>query len=164
MDTQQIDELLRRNETTKGYFLGVYAADQLPDTKISQDVWLLVCNCCPIDLPGEHWIAMFGNARQEIDVFDSFGFPPNVYDGVHQFLRNQEPSLITYNTQQLQSFESDACGPYCLYFAYYRARGLSLCDIVAAIIDDKHKEDFIRYILGLNRDDFIEYSVRNVIY
>ena len=152
MNTQQITEKLNRNETTSPYFLGVYAADQLPTEKIEREVWLLVCNCCPIDLPGEHWIALFGNARQEIEMFDSFGFSPNVYDGVHQFLRNQQPVLITYNTQQLQSFESDACGPYCLYFAYYRARGVAMNTIIEKIVD------------GMNRDDLIKFIVGNVLY
>jgi hypothetical protein len=152
MNTQQIDEKLRRNETTNEYFIGVYAADQLPATKISQDVWLLVCNCCPIDLPGEHWIALFGNARQEIDVFDSFGFPPNAYDGVHQFLRVQQPALITYNTQQLQSFDSDACGHYCLYFARYRSQGVPMNVIVENIVD------------GMTRDNYIKCMVGNVLY
>ena len=152
MNTQQIEHMLKRNKTTSEYFLGVFAADQLPTRKIEQEVWLLVCNCCPINLPGEHWIALFGNARQEIEVFDSFGFSPNVYDGVHQFLRDQHPTLITYNTQQLQSFESDACGHYCLYFAYYRAQGVSMSTIIEKIVD------------GMNRDDFIKFIVGNVIY
>ena len=39
-----------------------------------------------MNMPGEHWIAFFGNARQEVEMFDSFGLPPNVYDGVHQFI------------------------------------------------------------------------------
>ena len=148
MNTQQIEQMLKRNKTTSEYFLGVFAADQLPTRKIEKKVWLLVCNCCPISLPGEHWIALFGNARQEIEVFDSFAFSPNVYDGVHQFLRDQHPTLITYNTQQLQSFESDACGHYCLYFSYYRAQGV----IIEKIVD------------GMNRDDFIKFIVGNVIY
>ena len=164
MNTEELDRMLCVSDATKGYYLGVYAVDQLPKEKISQDVWLLVCNCCPIDLPGEHWVAMFGNARGEIDFFDSFGFPPNAYDGVHQFLGRQETSLITYNTMQLQSMESDACGPYCLFFAYYRSLGRSMCDIVADIIDGVCKDRFISYILGMPRDEFVTFSVLNVIY
>ena len=144
--------MLKRNKTTSEYFLGVFAADQLPTRKIEQEVWPLVCNCCPINLPGEHWIALFGNARQEIEVFDSFGFSPNVYDGVHQFLPDQHPKLITYNTQQLQSFESDACGHYGLYFSYYRAQGVPMSTIIEKIVD------------GMNKDDFIKFIVGNVIY
>ena len=152
MNTQQIEEKLKGNKTTSKYFLGVFAVDQLPTRKLEQEVWLLVCNCCPIDLPGEHWIAMFGNARQEVEVFDSFGFSPNVYAGVPQFLCSQQPVLITYNTQRLQSFESDACGPYCLYYAYYRAQGVPMNTIIEKIVD------------GMTRDDFIKFIVGNVLY
>ena len=164
MNTEELDRMLRGNDATKGYYLGVYAADQLPKERIARDVWLLVCNCCPIDLPGEHWIAIFGNSRGDIDFFDSFGFPPNAYDGVHQFLERQETSLIAYNTTHLQSIESDACGSYCLFFAYYRSLGRSMCDIVADIIDGVCKERFINYILGMPRDEFVKFSVLNVIY
>ena len=152
MDTRELDTILRANVDTCETFLGVYALDQLPSPSEVRQRSFLVCNCCPIDLPGEHWIALFGNARREIEMFDSFGFSPNVYDGVHQFLRNQQPVLITYNTQQLQSFESDACGPYCLYFAYYRARGVAMNTIIEKIVD------------GMNRDDFIKFIVGNVLY
>ena len=70
MNTQQIEKKLVENEYTNKYFIGHFAADQLPLEKIDQEVWLLVCNCCPMNMPGEHWIALFGNARQEVD------FPP----------------------------------------------------------------------------------------
>ena len=152
MNTQQIEQKLMSDQATSEYFIGVFAADQLPTVKINQDVWLLICNCCPINMPGEHWIALFGNARQEIEMFDSFGFSPNVYDGVHQFIREQHPTLLRYNTHQLQSLDSDACGPYCILYAYYRSRGWTLDSIVENIVE------------RMNRDDFIKFIVENVMY
>ena len=90
MNTEKIREKLKGSELTSNYFLDVYAADQLPKRKIERDVWLLVCNCCPINLPGQHWIAMFGS-KTGIDFFDSFGLAPNLYPGVDEFLRVQKP-------------------------------------------------------------------------
>ena len=76
MNTQQIEKKLLENEYTSKYFIGVFAADQLPLEKIDQEVWLLVFTCCPMNMPGEHWIALFGNARQEVEMFGSFGLSP----------------------------------------------------------------------------------------
>jgi hypothetical protein len=148
MNTQEIERKLMENESTKGYFIGVFAADQLPTWKINREVWLLVCNCCPIDMPGEHWIALFANARQGVEMFDSFGFSPNVYDGVHQFINTQQPVTVTYNTYQLQSLDSDACGPYCLYYAHYRSRGFTMEAIVENIAEEMNRDDFIKFIVG----------------
>ena len=148
MNTQQIEKKLLENEYTSKYFIGVFAADQLPLEKIDQEVWLLVCNCCPMNMPGEHWIALFGNARKEVEMFDSFGLSPNVYDGVHQFIRAQEPVTISYNTYQLQSLESDACGPYCLYYTHYRSLGFTMEAIVENIAEDMNRDDFIKFIVG----------------
>ena len=148
MNAQQIERMLSENDSTRRYFIGVFAADQLPTVKIDQEVWLLVFNCCPINMPGEHWVALFGNARREIEMFDSFGFSPNAYDGVHQFIRVQQPVLITHNTHQLQSFDSDAFGPHCLYYAHYRAHGLTMDAIVENIVEEMNRDDFIKFIVG----------------
>ena len=143
MNTHEIEEMMKRNDTTRKYFIGVFAVDQLPKFRIEQEVWLLVCNCCPMNMPGEHWIALYCNARREVEMFDSFGFSPNVYDGVHQFIHAQEPTLISFNTHHLQSITSTACGPYCLFYAYYRARGLSMATIVENILEELNRDNFI---------------------
>lgn len=150
MNTHEIREMLKRNVKTRDHFLDVYGADQLPKTKIQRETWLLVCNCCPINLPGEHWFAIFGSAEQNlIDVFDSFGFPPNFYYGVHEFLCAQQPTevrytKVRYNSQRLQSFDSNACGQYCLFFAHYRSCGVSMDDIVNGLDGVKNRDEFIK--------------------
>ena len=155
MNTQQIDQLLRKDPLTKLYFIGVYAADQLASLKITKEKWLLVCNCCPSSLPGQHWIAFFGNDKGEIDFFDSFGLPPNAYRGVPQFLHRRKPEIVRYNAKQLQSFESDACGPYCLFFGYLRSRGLTLVEIIKETVVVQNSK---------KRDELITDVVRNVFY
>ena len=146
MNTDEIRNILKGNETTSIYFLDVFAVDQLPKQKINRDVWLLVCNCCPIDLRGEHWIAMFGS-KEHIDVFDSFGLAPNAYSGVDEFLYSQKPKSVNYNSKCVQSISSDACGHYSILFCYHRARGVSLHDIVEAMVN-------------MSRDEYVKYIVR----
>ena len=149
MNTEKIREKLKGSELTSNYFLDVYAADQLPKRKIERDVWLLVCNCCPINLPGQHWIAMFGS-KTGIDFFDSFGLAPNLYPGVDEFLRVQKPRSVNYNSQRVQSFDSDACRQYCIYFAHQRARGVSMNSIV-------------HFITNMKRDEYVKLYVDVII-
>lgn len=151
MSTQDIRGMLQRNEKTRGYLLDVYGADELPTKKVERSVWLLVCNCCPIDQPGEHWIAMFGDANGNIDFFDSYGLSPAVYSWAMAFIRAQNPRSINYNSVQLQSLASDVCGEYCLYFCHHRA-----CDAIMTTI--------IERLERATRDDFVRCTVHNVIY
>ena len=155
MDTFTMKGMLETNVTTRAYFLNVYAADQLPRERIAQTPWLLVCNCCPIDLPGEHWIAMYGDEENGVDVFDSFGLDPRWYEGVLDFLSAQYPfPHFRHNNARLQSLESDACGHYCLYFAHHRSCGDAMFTIVnrLASVNDSL------------RDEYVKHRVVNVLY
>ena len=88
MDTNEIKSILERNEVTSDVFLNVYAADKLPKNRIERDRWILVVNCCPSNYRGEHWGAVFSENGQ-LEFFDSFGLPPDVYEGVVPFLCDQ---------------------------------------------------------------------------
>ena len=88
MDTNEIKSILERNEVTSDVFLNVYAADKLPKDRIERDRWLLVVNFCPSNYRGEHWVAVFSE-NGKLEFFDSFGLPPDVYEGVVPFLRAQ---------------------------------------------------------------------------
>ena len=147
MNTNELKRKLETSHVTSPFFLNVYALDQLPNKNLMQEPWLLVCNCCPIHLPGQHWIAMF-KEQSTLDVFDSFGLPPNVY-GLQSFLDTQDANTIMYNNTKLQSIRSDVCGHYCLYFAYYRSLGESMHSIVKRLNELKEDKD--------------EYVYRNVV-
>ncbi len=84
MDTNEIKSILEKNEATSGVFLNVYAADQLPKKRIERDRWLLIANCCPSNYRGEHWVAVVSENGQ-LEFFDSFGLPPDVYERVVPF-------------------------------------------------------------------------------
>ena len=79
MNTLEIKRYLESNEATRDAFLNVYALDQLPKEKLPRERWLLVCNCCPANMTGEHWIAMFYE-NGTLEFFDSFGLSPERYD------------------------------------------------------------------------------------
>ena len=131
MNTQDLVNALASDKIVNKYFINVYAFDQLPKRKLTQDSWLLICNCCPSFKPGIHWIALFKDVKRKdyIEIFDSYGQHPDLYN-LTIFCRRQGAKRIWYNTRQLQSAISSVCGHYCLYYAYHRARGHEMQNIV----------------------------------
>ena len=156
MNTLEIKRYLESNEATRGVFLNVYALDQLPKTKLARERWLLVCNCCPANREGEHWIAMFYENGM-LEFFDSFGLSPKRYDRgeddrISMFMRAQEPPKgVVFNNERLQSYESDACGHYCILYAFHRCRGEPFEAIVASL-------------KGLTRDSDVKFIVSTLLF
>ena len=152
MDTLEIKNYLETNTVTSDAFLNVYALDQLPKKKLTQERWLLICNCCPADRRGEHWVAMFYERGGDVEFFDSFGLTPEAYgDAILSFISAQEQDCVVYNNAQLQSPESDACGHYCIMFAYHRCRGESFKAIVEKLN-------------ALTRDNVVKFIVTTLLF
>jgi len=146
MNTLEIRARLKNFQVTRPIFLDVYAMDQLPKGKIEQERWLLVCNCCPVERAGEHWIAMFYE-NQRLDFFDSFGFAPQDYhDDVMQFIQRQNVNDVFYTNEQLQSIDSDACGHYCILFGLFRAIGESLQELIMKM-KMMDRDEFVKFIV-----------------
>jgi hypothetical protein len=62
---------------------------------------------------GTHWTALF--IKNNIAVyFDSYGLAPP--KDIKQFCKSKK---LIYNTDTIQSFESTACGYYCILFLYH---------------------------------------------
>ena len=131
MNTQELVDALASNKIVNNYFLNVYAFDQLPKRKLTQESWLLVSNCCPSFKPGIHWIILFKDVQRKdyIEIFDSYGQHPHLHN-LTSFCRRQGAKRIWYNTRQLQSVTSSVCGHYCLYYAYHRTRGHEMQSII----------------------------------
>ena len=149
MNTAEITEILETNPVTRNTFVGVFAADQLPKERLQHDRWFLICNCCPIDLPGKHWVVIFCEGG-ELQFFDSFGLAPENYPGVVEFINTQEMVSVIFNKEQFQSIESDACGHYCIFVAHCRSDGESMETVTTNL----------RY---LDRDSFLKYIVTNLL-
>ena len=75
-------------------WLGVFARDELPDVSREIRPWCLILNTDPKDKPGTHWLALFASRNGPLEVFDSFGLPPNTYN-----LDSLEPLHLLYSFQ-----------------------------------------------------------------
>ena len=75
-------------------FKGVYAANELPSQLPVRG--LAIVNCCNRNKPGKHWIALCQESESTLEMFDSFGFGPEMYN-----LENKLPKseIIKYNSK-----------------------------------------------------------------
>ena len=155
--TDQIVQVLVQSAmlSCSAHFLGVFAADQIPsaDTLIeSSPSWLyrhslhgvvkgFVANTDPSNAPGSHWVAFVSRGSvNTIDYFDSYGFPLSTYVVLHAECTRRGyfkyPNEIrTINENQLQDFDSVACGHYCILFLdrVFRCKEHSSVQVVARL-------------------------------
>ena len=109
------------------YFVGVFAADQVPPLS-KQGPHALIVNTDPAGKPGQHWLACFiGGGCCE--VFDSFALPLQQYPTL-QPLWTRWKTLVTSN-KPLQALDTFTCGHYATVFLKARVRHESFEDFLA---------------------------------
>ena len=121
-------------------WLGVFARDQLQDLRHIQRPFALVFNTDPSNKPGKHWLSIFGPNDGPLEFFNSFGMPPSYYGLTSSF---------TYLLISFQSYTSDMCINYTLYFIYYRSRNISFIKIISLIkfilVPDTHVKNYVLF-------------------
>ena len=123
MNTAQLNYILvRALERTNTHFLGVFPSDRVP---ISSHYYpcCFVANTDPEGKPGAHWLAFYYDYPNVVDFFDSYGMHPSLYSF-------DVPNILSFNPIQFQSYSSNVCGQYCIYFLSKRSVSKSLSEIV----------------------------------
>ena len=120
----QLRAIVRRDKKLNDRFLGVFAGNELP--KHIPVGKALIVNCCSRHLPGMHWLALCRQSKSVLQFFDSFGEDP----GTYKDLTMPESESILLNDRRLQSYTSEVCGYYCLYYCYFKARNETFSNIV----------------------------------
>lgn len=106
-------------------FWDVFGADEIPCGAPSYPK-CAIANTDPIRRPGQHWVAVYWDAPEQGEFFDSYAMTPSTYyQGGWQCFDPMEK-----NPYPIQQWSSDVCGDYCLYYLYHRCRGKSLREIV----------------------------------
>ena len=139
MDSLTLHSALLSDPATRRLFGKVCAANELPE-QIEQRPALYIVNTDPAPLPGRHWIVMyFGNGPGEY--FDSLADEPQ--REFETFLSKNSHSGYLVNTRRVQSYESNTCGYFCLYFAYFRSRDIPMDMIVQSFSSDYAYNDWM---------------------
>ena len=142
MNSIQLPHILSKDKYSRGVFQGVYPSDKLP-TSVSSYPALFIANVDTNEKPGSHWVPFYFTKDREGEFFDSYGLPPRNYTGTFtRFLDNNSNSWEV-NFVTLQSIKSKVCGNYCLYYALFRCRNISMNTIVRRFSNNKQRNDFL---------------------
>lgn len=106
------------------FYGGVIALDQLPSVISKPSVYIV--NTDPAHLPGTHWLAVYFDSPVS-EHFDSSGQKPPPSLELELIFHS---SMYMYNTSRVQSFTSNTCGEFSLFFCYFRCRGFTFKEIM----------------------------------
>jgi hypothetical protein len=120
METTELQYILDRGIWLKKLHGKVCAKDKLPSKK-PLDVRAYIIHTDSSDQPGEHWIAIVFDQKNEAIYFDSYGLPPQQQEIV-SFMTNNS-NKWSFNKQRLQGVFSTVCGLYCLFVLQTAAQG-----------------------------------------
>ena len=139
MDTSTLETALLSDPYTRRQFGAVCAADELPGT-VDKRPSIYIVNTDYAADPGQHWICMYVG-RMNSDFYDPLAHPPQME--FRNFLTRNSYSGYLMNTKKLQAFDSDTCGHHCLYFAFFRSRGIPMEYIVQSFTSDYAFNDWM---------------------
>ena len=142
MNSTQLAIILKKDKYTRAVFQGVYPSDKLP-TRVSSFPALLIANVDTSEKPGSHWVAFYFTKDRKGEFFDSYGLPPSNYAGTFSSFLNNNSNGWSFNSVTLQSIDSKVCGHYCLYYASFRSRQVSMSTIVHRFSSNKSRNDFL---------------------
>jgi len=134
MNTKQLFYALRKNNTTEKYFDGIFARNTL--RQIEAPPQLLVCNTDNISSPGIHWI-LFHFKGEHLIFYDSLGHHFSHYgDEFVQFVQRWAKTF-EFVTKRTQPPNTNLCGAYCLYFAYFSCKNWKTDRIVNSMTSSR---------------------------
>ena len=145
----QIDKIMSHFKDYRGSIMRDQIKELLPSIRPQSRVAFII-NTDTSDKPGQHWQAIYIDARDgpessnSLEFYDSFGrsIPPDVLQDCKLILKMLKPHTILKlkeNRVIVQADNSTNCGYFCMRFLMDRFRGKSFAS--ATGYDDKVKID-----------------------
>ena len=129
MNEDEITSVLENCGITQKFFAGVVSQDQLSLLQPSRPSFYIV-NTDTEGGPGLHWTSIFVTKDNCCEFFYSLAKPPGQYsDNFVDFLIENGPNYLM-STKQIQSFDSTACGQFCIFYAVHRCLAYSFEEII----------------------------------
>lgn len=95
----------------------------------------LIFNTDPSWEDGEHWLSIFFNKRNDVDVFDSLGALPDSWDTrLRHYLRACRVKKIFFLSHPVQAQTSNGCGLFALMHGYHRSHGVSFREFMKKFV------------------------------
>jgi hypothetical protein len=125
-----------------GIFKGVYPSDLVP-IYIQKDTQAYIINTAGSNHPGEHWIALVFDENNCL-YFDSFGYQLVNLDILNK-LKKTGVFQYQFNSKQIQPFQSDNCGYYCIAFILSCQNGMTFSKFLNNFSTNPEKNNAICY-------------------
>jgi hypothetical protein len=150
------------DEYTCKYFRGIVMRDSesLP-YEDSKKPGLYILNTDTESGKGEHWCAAFFLEGGRCEFFDPFGSYPSVYE-FDEILSRRESVHNMYNSICMQDIFSKTCGHHCLFFSYFRCRGMPISEILKLYDPADVKKNDEMVVNFMVRFGSIYYPLKNV--
>ena len=132
MNGVQIATALLSDPIVKNIFVGVFAADHLPNKEYPGGY---IINTDTSDKPGQHWVAFYTEVPGRLEGFDSFGRNPSYYSELIKKWVGDD--FLTISNAQHQSNDSTVCGQYRIFFILLRSHGFKYEDVMSALIKNR---------------------------
>ena len=130
MNTLELMDAMSVDACMKGG--GVCSANDVLHNTFKRPTYIIV-NTAESNRLGSHWVGIYLPDTGPVEFFDSLGKSPSHYHlYFHTFLQSFGSGYI-WNKVAYQSPDSTLCGEYCLFFGYYRCRGVSMQNILKTI-------------------------------
>lgn len=149
MDTEDIQWLLDKltKDTHTKFFVISENEARGRIQKIAKPL-LVISNTEPSWLSGKHWVAFCFPENDLPEFFDSYGHPPIFYtpDFVSFLKLNSSTGGYVFNQWQLQSFNSNVCGLYCILYALSKYKNLSFVNFLNQFSPFEVKENDLKCV------------------
>lgn len=145
MNTHEIKSILHKFEL----FGGVFPLDMIPSYNCNK---IIIVNFDPSNETGSHWVSLYyNNIRNEY--FDSYG-----YKSLKKEITKSLGKCYKFNGEQLQSFNSDVCGHFCVFYTIHKCSNFSLESIINHFTENLKLNDEIVYSYVENISKQISYE------
>jgi hypothetical protein len=128
MQSIEIVRLMLSDSVIRPIFKGVFPIDKIPD--ITSYPSAMIVNMDGHDEPGSHWVALYFDKKRRCDFFNSYGVEPK--DILKAYIEKNSVSY-SYNEKQVQKIFTTTCGQFCIFFLFWRVRGVSMKTIMSCL-------------------------------
>jgi len=149
MNSEELEQLLINYD---GY-VGVYSKLSTPNYINVNEFFIVNTACYPCTdvINPKHWTVLFRLNERKYWFFDSYGNSPKFYGLKLPITLGAD---VEYGTRQIQSFNSDLCGLYCVYFCHYVIKQRRSFDNFLSLFDAENfalNDEFIGKIFSLKK-------------
>ena len=113
MNLFQLKHILETDVMTKHAFQGVYAGDQLTQIQKPSTLPPMIDKDLALK-PGTHWVALYVDRYGYAEYFDLYRLKP--VTSITKLINHISDSMSSQNQVQLQSFQTQTYGLFCIFF------------------------------------------------